>query len=193
MDRKEKNMGDEEIVNLYWNRQEKAIYETNKKYGRYCNTIAFNILHNKEDAEECVNDTYLKVWGVIPTLRPQRLSAFIGKITRNLSLHKYEYYKAKKREYDETTITIEELQDCIPNSGNVEGIIDDMMLTEVINRFLSELPAEKRKIFMRRYWYVSSIKEIASDYQITESKVKMILLRVRKDLKKLLEQEGIAL
>lgn len=186
-------MEDNKIVELYWKRSETAITETANKYGRYCNVIAFNILHNKEDAEECVNDTYLKVWGVIPTLRPQRFSAFIGKITRNLSLHKYEYYKAKKRDYDITTITIEELQDCIPNSDNVEGIIDDMMLTEVINRFLSEVSAEKRKIFMRRYWYLSSIKEIASDYQITESKVKMILLRVRKDLKKLLEQEGIAL
>lgn len=186
-------MEDNNIVDLYWKRSEMAITETASKYGRYCNTIAFNILHNKEDAEECVNDTYLKVWGVIPTLRPQRFSAFIGKITRNLSIHRYEYYKAKKRDYEETTITIEELQDCIPNSDNVEGIIDDMMLTEIINRFLSGLSMEKRKIFMRRYRYLSSIKEIASDYQMSESKVKMLLLRVRKELQKLLEQEGIAL
>lgn len=186
-------MEDNKIVELYWERSETAITETANKYGRYCNTIAYNILHNKEDAEECVNDTYMKVWGVIPTLRPQRFSSFIGKITRNLSLHKYEYYKAKKRDYDETTITIEELQNCIQNSDKVEGIIDDIALTEVLNRFLFGLSVEKRKVFMRRYWYLSSIKEIAFDYQMTESKVKMILLRVRKDLQKLLEREGIVL
>lgn len=186
-------MEDNKIVELYWERSETAITETANKYGRYCNTIAYNILHNKEDAEECVNDTYMKVWGVIPTLRPQRFSSFIGKITRNLSLHKYEYYKAKKRDYDEATITIEELQNCIQNSDKVEGIIDDIALTEVLNRFLFGLSVEKRKVFMRRYWYLSSIKEIAFDYQMTESKVKMILLRVRKDLQKLLEREGIVL
>lgn len=186
-------MDDKTLVDLYWERSETAITETANKYGRYCTTISFNILHNKEDAEECVNDTYLKVWGVIPTLRPKRFAAFIGKITRNLSLHKYEYYKAKKRVYNETTITIEELQDCIPSSDNVEGIIDDIALTDVMNRFLSGLSVQKRRIFMRRYWYLSSIKEIALDYQMTESKVKMILLRIRKELQKFLEQEGIAL
>lgn len=148
---------------------------------------------NNEDAEECVNDTYLKVWGVIPTLRPERFSAFIGKITRNLSLNKYEYYRAKKRDYAGTTIAIEELQDCIPNSENTENIVDDIALTEIINRFLSGMPVEKRKVFMRRYWYLSPIKEIASDYHMTESKVKMILLRARNDLKWILEQEEIVL
>lgn len=90
-------MDDNKIIDLYWKRSESAIAETDKKYGRYCNTIAFNILHNRKDAEECVNDTYLKVWGAIPTLRPLKFPAFIGRITRNLSLNKYEHYNAKKR------------------------------------------------------------------------------------------------
>lgn len=186
-------MDDKKLIELYWKRSETAIRETDNKYGKYCHAISFNILHNKEDAEECVNDTYLKVWGVIPTLRPQKFSAFIGRITRNLSLNKYEYYKAKKRSYEEARVTIEELQDCIPDSVNVENVIEDMELTEILNRFLSGLPDEKRKVFMQRYWYFCSVKEIASDYGMTESKVKMILLRARNDLKQLLEQEEINL
>lgn len=143
--------------------------------------------------DKAIVDLYWKVWSVIPTLRPQRLSAFIGKITRNLSLHKYEYYKAEKRDYEKTILTIKERQDCIPQFDYVENVIDDIALTEVINRFLLGLSVEKRKVFMQRYWYLCSIKEIASDYQMSESKVKMILLRARKDLQKFLEQEEIAL
>lgn len=186
-------MEDKKIIDLYWNRCESAIAETDKKYGRYCNTIAFNILHNREDAEECVNDTYFKVWGVIPTLRPLKFSAFIGKITRNLSLNKYEYYHAQKRGQGETQVVFEELEGCVTGSGNVEDVVEDMLLTEKINQFLESLSAEKRKIFMRRYWYFSNIKEIAADYRMSESKVKMILLRTRNALKEYLEQEGIIL
>jgi RNA polymerase sigma-70 factor (ECF subfamily) len=186
-------MEDKEIIDLYWRRSENAISETENKYGRYCHTIAYNILHNMEDTEECVNDTYLKVWGVIPTLRPIVFSAFIGKITRNIALNKYEYYNAKKRRCGEMEIAIEELQECIPDSNQVENIIDDMVLTEIINQFLSELSTEKRKVFMQRYWYLCSIKDIASNNLLTESKVKMILLRGRNDLKKRLEQEGIVI
>lgn len=186
-------MDDKKIIDLYWKRSESAIAETDKKYGRYCSTIAFNILHNREDAEECVNDTYFKVWGVIPTLRPLKFSAFIGRITRNLSLNKYEYYNAKKRGQGETQVVFEELQGCIVSTGNVEDAIEDMLLSEKLNCFLEGLPTEKRKIFMRRYWYLSGVKDIASDYQMSESKVKMILLRTRNALKEYLEQEGIVL
>lgn len=186
-------MDDKKIIDLYWKRSESAISETANKYGRYCNTIAFNILHNREDAEECVNDTYLKVWGVIPTLRPLRFSAFIGRITRNLSLNKYEYYNAKKRGQGETQVAFEELQECIAGVDNVENVIEDMLLTEKLNCFLEGLPTEKRKIFMRRYWYFSQVKDIAADYQMSESKVKMILFRTRNALKDYLEREGIVL
>lgn len=186
-------MDDKKIIDLYWKRSESAISETDRKYGRYCNTIAFNILHNREDAEECVNDTYLKVWGVIPTLRPLKFSAFIGRITRNLSLNKYEYYNAKKRGQGEMQVAFEELQECIASVGSVENAIEDMILTEKLNCFLEGLSTERRKIFMRRYWYLSSIKDIASDYRMSESKVKMTLLRTRNALKDYLEHEGIIL
>lgn len=186
-------MDDNKIIDLYWKRSEAAIIETDKKYGRYCNTIACNILHNPEDAEECVNDTYFKVWRLIPTLRPQKFSAFIGRITRNLSLNKYEYYNAQKRGQGKTQAVFDELQGCIASVGNVEDAVEDMFLTEKLNCFLEGLPKEKRRIFMRRYWYFSGVKEIASDYQMSESKVKMILLRTRNALKEYLEQEGIVL
>lgn len=186
-------MEDNKIIELYWNRSELAISETDKKYGRYCSTIAFNILHNQEDAEECVNDTYFKVWGSIPTLRPLRFSAFIGRITRNLSLNKYEYYNAQKRGQGETQVAFEELQECIVGAGSVEEAIEDILLTEKLNCFLEGLTIEKRRIFMRRYWYFSRVKDIAADYHISESKVKMILLRTRNELKKYLVQEGIIL
>lgn len=185
------NMEDKEIVDLYWARSEKAITQTDVKYGKYCRYISFNILKNKEDSEECVNDTYLKAWESMPPTRPSILSAFLGKITRNLSLDRYRFGNAKKRGGGQVTYVIEELEECIPSSDNTEKIVDEMVLTKTLNRFLSELDEEKRKIFMRRYWYMSSVKDIASDYELTVSKVKMVLLRVRNDLKELLEKEGV--
>ncbi len=186
-------MEDRNIVDLYWERSESAISETAVKYGSYCRTIAFNILHNTEDAEECVNDTYLKVWNTIPTLRPERLSAFLARITRNISLNRYERNNAKKRIPVETTVALDELTDCIPAAENTEDTVEEKALTETLNRFLAELSIEKRMIFMRRYWYLCSIKEIAADFNMTESKIKMVLMRSRHSLKKVLEKEGIKL
>ncbi len=186
-------MEDRQIIDLYWERSENAISETDAKYGKYCHTIAFNILHNTEDSEECVNDTYLKAWNTIPTLRPERFSAFLAKITRNLSLHKYEHNTATKRTLSETAVALDELADCVPADERTEDVVDEMVLTEILNRFLTELSVENRKIFMRRYWYLSSIKEIAADFGMTESKIKMVLLRSRNALKKVLEKEGITL
>lgn len=184
-------MDDGKIIDLYWQRSEAAITETESKYGRYCNYIACNILHNAEDAEECVNDTYLRAWGAMPPKRPERLSAFLGKITRNLSLNKYEKYTAEKRGCGQVPLVLEELHGCIPSADNVEQAIEDEALAAVFNRFLGDLPFEVRRIFMRRYWYFSPIKEIAADYGIGESKVKMTLLRARNELKQILEKEGI--
>lgn len=186
-------MEDRKIVNLYWQRSEKAISETEQKYGRYCYYIANNILHNHEDSEECVNDTYLNAWRAMPDKRPDRLSTFLGKITRNLSLNKWELYSAKKRGAGQTSLVLEELQECIPSSDNIDKVIDDMVLTEVLNNFLASLSKEKRIIFMRRYWYLSSITDIAKAYSMSESKVKMSLLRSRKALKQVLKEEGIDL
>lgn len=186
-------MEDKRILDLYWARSERAISETADKYGRYCHFIAYGILQNAEDSEECVNETWLKAWGLMPPKRPDRLSTFLGKITRNLSLNRYKQYTAEKRGGGQTALALDELQECIPASDRVERIVDDLVLTEVLNRFLASLPAERRKIFMRRYWYLSSVKEIAEDFGIGESKVKMALLRSRNELKNLMEKEGIAL
>lgn len=163
-------MDDKQILDLYWERSEAAISETSKKYGKYCRYIAFNILHNDEDSEECVNDTYLRAWNSIPPNRPSVLKTFLGKITRNLSLDRYELLNAKKR-----------------NGGQMPLVFED-----ILNRFLSSLSLEQRKIFMRRYWYLSPIKEIATEYGMSESKIKMSLFRSRNELKKLLEKEGIS-
>lgn len=186
-------MEDKQIVDLYWMRSEDAIVQTDKKYGKYCHTIAYNILNNSEDSEECVSDTYLKAWNSLPPRRPAKLSAFLGKITRNLSLDKYRYLSAEKRGAGELPIALEELSGCVPSSDNTEQIIEQMALVDLLNRFLASLSPEPRKIFMRRYWYVSSIQEIAEDYGLTESKVKMSLLRSRNQLKDLMEKEGVTL
>lgn len=186
-------MKDKQIVDLYWARSETAISETDKKYGRYFFYIAHNILLNEEDSKECVNDTYLKAWEVMPPNCPNRLAVFLGKITRNISLNRYKYNHAHKRNGEQMPLVLDELHDCIPSQECVDKVVDDLALVEVFNRFLAELPAEARKIFLRRYWYLSSIKEIARDYSFTESKVKMSLFRSRNELKLLLEREGIAL
>lgn len=186
-------MDDKQIVALYWERSETAISETSKKYGKYCSYIAYNILHNHEDCEECVNDTYMKAWDAIPPQSPRRLSAFLGKITRNLSLNRYEKYTAQKRGAGQAALVLEELKECIPASDHVEQAVDDMLLAETINEFLDTLPPETRKFFVRRYWYLSPVREIAADYAVSESKVKMALMRTRNKLKKVLEEEGISL
>lgn len=186
-------MGDQQIVDLYWARAENAISETAHKYGRYCHYIAYNILHNDEDSEECVNDTYLKAWNVIPPQRPNKLSTFLGKITRNFALDRYKYNSREKRGGGQMPLVIDELAECVSTTDTANHIIDDMVLVDCFNRFLATLPAETRKIFMRRYWYFSSIKEIANDFSISESNVKMTLFRVRNKLKQLLEKEGFEL
>lgn len=186
-------MQDHQIIELYWTRMEQAIAETAKKYGRYCYGIAYRILHSSEDSEECVNDTYLRAWEAIPPTRPERLAVFLGKITRNLSLDKCRYYSADKRGSGQLMLALEELGDCLPSGDHVEQVVETLALTEVLNRFLEGLSVENRRIFMRRYWYFSEVKEIARDYGISESKVKMSLLRSRNRLKQLLEQEGVRL
>ena len=186
-------MEDKEIIQLYFNRSEDAISQTAMKYGKYCHTIAYNILHNIEDSEECVNDTYLNAWRTIPPQRPKKLGAFLGIITRNLSIDLYRRCTAEKRGGSEMAIALDELGDCISSLCSMNHHFDEMALVDILNCFLASLSTEHRKIFMRRYWYVSSIKEISDEYGISESKVKMSLLRSRNQLKAVLEKEGIAL
>ena len=156
-------MDDSKIIELYMDRSEQAISETARKYGRYCHYIAYNILHNDEDSEECVNDTYLRTWNSIPPKRPNKLQTFLGKITRNLSLNKYEKQSAEKRGSGQIPLILDELTECIPADRNSETLVEDMVIKETLDRFLENLSADARKIFVRRYWYMSSVKEIAEE------------------------------
>lgn len=185
-------MEDNKIVDLYWERSEAAVLETQKKYGRYCHSIAYNILYSAEDAEECVNDTYRKAWDAMPPRRPQQLSAFLGKITRNTALDYYSYLKAQKRSGN-TELILDEMAECIPDPGSTADISDKIALKNAINGFLESLPRQTRIIFMRRYWYLSPLKEIAHDYSLKESNVKVILHRTRNKFKEYLEKEGIVI
>lgn len=186
-------MEDSKIIHLYWERSESAITETSNKYGRYCYSIAHNILHNNEDSEECVNDTYLRAWNAMPPRRPNRLSVFLGKITRNLSLNRYKRFTAEKRGFGEVPLALSELNDCIPASSDPEQATDEKLLVEALNSFLAELPHKKRMIFVQRYWYLMPIKELADLYGSSESQTKSLLFRVRNALKTYLEKEGITI
>lgn len=186
-------MKDEEIISLYWKRDETAIAATADKYGNYCRSISYHILHDVEDAKECVNDTWLGAWKSIPPRRPNRLSVYLGKITRNLSLNRFKQYNAEKRGSGQTELVLSELEDCIPDKNSIEQIVEEMVLTKSISQFLRTQPRQKRNIFIRRYWYLYSIRDIATSYGMSESKVASLLFRMRNELKSHLEQEGITL
>lgn len=184
-------MTDYDIVKLYFARSEKAISETEKKYGRYCLTVAENILRNKADSEECVNDTYLRAWNSIPPKKPQRLSTYLGKITRNLAINRYNHYSAEKRGGGETESVLSELEECLPSQNTVEKTFDEILLTKSIENFLKGESKEKRRAFLLRYWYSYSISDIAKETDQSESKVTSTLFRLRLKLKEHLEKEGI--
>lgn len=186
-------MEDTQIIALYWLRSEEAIGETAKKYGRYCHTIAFHILENQEDSEECVNDTYWKTWSSLPPARPANFSAFLGKMARNLSLDRFRRRNAQKRGGGQVTLALEELSECVPGSDGTENWAERETLVEALDRFLESLKPQTRIMFLRRYWYINRIGEIAADLHVSESKVKMTLFRTRKALKEHLEKEGINL
>jgi RNA polymerase sigma-70 factor (ECF subfamily) len=185
---------DDEIVKLYWDRSETAVSATAAKYSKYCLYVASNILHNDKDAEECVNDAYLRAWDAIPPARPAKLSAFLGKITRNLAFNRLEKQRAQKRNFGQILASLTELEECLPDTtATMEKLDDSQMITRTLNVFLEGLSIMPRKVFVRRYWYLSSIDEIAQDYSLSVSNVKSILFRTRKELKKELEKEGILL
>lgn len=181
-------MEDQKIIDLYWARQQSAIEQTQIKYGRYCHSIAFNILRSEEDSQECVNDTYHNAWNAMPPQRPQRLRGFLGSITRNLALNRYDYKNAQKRG-GETEMVLEEYAQCIPN-GQMP-VEDEYALRQAVNGFLASLSKRNRIIFLRRYWYLCTVREIAQSMGLTESNVKIILHRTRDQFKAFLEKEGI--
>ena len=185
-------MEDTKIIDLFWGRDERAIRETEIAYGRYCRTISFNILGVEEDVQECMNDTWLGAWNSIPPARPVSLSAFLGKITRNLAISKYRANHARKRTGDRLSESLDELGECIPVSNdNVSQAIDRRILAEAINGYLDTCSEKQRKIFVRRFFYFDSIAEISQMYGIGQSDVKVTLMRMRRSLQKILEEEEL--
>ena len=186
-------MTDIEIIDLYWGRSESAISETARQYGAYCRAISMNIVHNNNDAEECVNDTYLNAWNNIPPQRPAMLGTFLGRITRNLSLDRYKSRKAQKRIIDETGVLLSELDECVPAGNSVEDEFEVKHISEAIDNFLSVIGRDDRMFFVRRYWYGDSIANIALRFTVSESKIKTNLFRTRNKLKDYLEKEGVTI
>ncbi len=181
-------MEDERIVMLYWERDENAIRETEQKYGKYCFTIAYNILHSHEDSNECVNDTWCGAWNAMPPEKPTKLQCFLARITRNIAIDRVRYDSAKKRGA-EVESAIEEYWECIPNGD--ASLEDEVLLKQAINGFLASLDARTRIVFMRRYWYAMSVKEIADGMGLSESHISVILHRTRSKFKEYLTKEGI--
>lgn len=182
-------MTDEKILELYFKRNEIAIEETSKKYGAYCYQIANNILNCKEDSEECINDTWLKAWGAIPPAYPQSLKLYLAKIVRNLSFNKYKAKYTNKRGNGEIALILDELEGIIGQQSVEDTYIAEELQTS-INQFVHTLPEREGNIFIRRYFYADSIRDISKRYQISENHVRVMLNRARNKLKVRLEKEG---
>lgn len=186
-------MEDNEIIRLYWDRNEQAVKETSEKYGRYCKTIARNILLSEEDADECLDDTYLKAWNSMPPQRPAHLAAFLGRITRNLSFNRYKRQRAGKRGGGELPLILDELADCVSDVDDVEEMIHRQELIKAVDSFVGGLSERRRRLFVRRYWYADSVAEIAKDAGMLEGTVSKALERTRKQLRAYLTERGFEL
>ena len=184
-------MEDEKIVDLYWQRSDLAISETNQKYGRYCHTIAYQICGTDEDAEECVNDTWFRAWNLMPDQRPNVLSVFLGRITRNFAIDCIKTKNRLKRGGGEESLVLDELDECIPGGENPEQILEEKELESAIGRFVSALPVNEKKIFILRYWYLISIPEMSEKLCCSQGKIKSCLFRTRRKLRAFLQEEGL--
>lgn len=183
-------INDTDIIELYFSRNEKAIAESAAKYGNYCTSIAYRILNDRSDAEECVNDAYRSAWNEIPPKRPSALRLFLGRLTRNTALDRYREKRAKKRGGGITALAFEELDSCIPSDFSVEEQTDAISLTDTLNSFLGGLDTKKRVIFIQRYWYFMSVEEISLDSGYSKSDIRTTLFRTREKLREHLEKEG---
>lgn len=183
-------MDDTEIISLLWNREEAGISELERKYHAYCNTVAMNILQNAEDAEECVSDTWMKIWNSIPPSRPESLKLYAARITRNLAFNRYRESHTEKRGGGQLCIPLEELSECISAQSCMDDALKRRELTGIVQRFVADLHTKDRTLFLRRYYYADDIPTIAVRYKMTENYVSVSLYRIRKRLKKLLEKEG---
>lgn len=186
-------MDDASIIALYWARSESAIAHTQEKYGARCRTIARGILRSDADSEECVNDTWLRAWDAMPPERPEKLGAFLGRITRNLALDRLKKRESQKRGGGRLELALSELGECVPSGDDPAQRVDELALRELLDRFLASLNDDARVIFLRRYWYMLSVEEVARGLGASRSKVKSSLMRSREKLRAMLEKEGIAL
>ena len=193
MSRKQQNayLDDEQIIDLYFDREERAIAETDKKYGAYLHTVAYNVLTNEQDAEECLQDTYLRVWNAVPPERPRVLSAFLAKITRNLALHRYEMDHRKKRVPGASCLPIEEVQEILPSSYDPGAELQSAIVMKVINTYLKSTTRRRTYIFISRYFFSLSVSQIAERLTCSQSLVRRELEVCKRELREILEREGI--
>ena len=185
-------MEDGKIIELFFERSEQAIVELSDKYGRICHKVAYNILNDRLDSEECVNDAYLGVWNTVPPEKPDPLLSYVCRIVRNLALKKYHENTAQKRN-GAYSVALDEIADCFPSSHSVENELEAKEAAKAIDRFLSSLDQQSRIMFVRRYWYTDSIEELAGTFGKSRHYISVRLSRIRKDLKRYLEKEGISL
>lgn len=183
-------MDDQQIVSLYWQRQEAAIQETERKYSRYLTKIAYNILADTEDSRESVNDTYLAAWNSMPPHRPTELSTYLGKLTRRISIDRFRYRNREKRRESEYTVSLSELEDCVSGGDTTQNAVNEKLLADAIGIFLRLQPEEYRNAFIGRYYFMDPLKEVARYCGMTESKCRTVLFRMRQNLKEYLCGEG---
>lgn len=176
------NLSDKEIVSMFFERNEKALFAVSRKYGNYCGAVVQSILKNPQDAEECLNDAWLKAWESIPPERPRNLGGFLVKIAKNISLNRYERSHAKKRGSGEIPLVLDELSECVADKSNVEKAFEQKLLTNAVNDFLKTLPREKRDIFVLRYWYCLSVAQIAEKVGLSRNSAAVTLSRTRRSL-----------
>ncbi len=186
-------MEDEQILDLFFRRDQAAVEECRARYGPFCSSVAGRVLQSPEDAEECVNDALLRAWNAIPPQRPRSLSAFLAAVTRNLALDRLRENAAQKRGGGEVPLALHELEEAVPAAGSVEEAVEGRLLSESIDRFLRALPEKERRAFLRRYWYLCPVREVAAQGGMSEGAAASLLRRVRNKLKKHLEKEGITL
>ncbi|MGI6616232.1 MAG: RNA polymerase sigma factor [Dethiobacteria bacterium] len=185
-------MEDQVIIELYWKRDEAAIQETDLKYGRFCHSLALNILAQQEEAEECVSDTYHRAWNAIPPERPLALRAWLGKIVRNVAINRWYYHRAQKR-YQPMEEIFSELADCVPEPQTTESIVEARELTDYIDKWLDTLPKRDRVLFVRRYWNGEALQKLATSCSTSPNKLAGRMYRLRENLRTYLTEKGVAL
>ena len=185
-------MEDSGIIELYWQRDERAIAETDAKYGTFCNALAMNLLGVREDAEECVNDTYHAAWNSMPPERPGRLRAWLGRVVRNISVSLLQRNHAQKR-CSGADVLLSELEDCVPAPGGVESELENAELGRIISKWLRTLSADDRALFVRRYWYGTELSTLALERNMPANRLAQRMYRLRLSLRKALEKEGVTL